>query len=422
MLQTKSRYCVLTSKFLFIFKDESESLPMRIIFIGGCYIEYLSEDDQVTDGHFSFAIIQGDKADESQNKDIFTARSAEERKLWVTELRKCAKTVPISEVYEILHPIGKGKFSTIHVGIEKATNKRYAIKILDKLQINEGDRETLRQEIATLNVVRHPRIIQMKEVFETQEHIYIVLRLYEHSDLLKYMKTRKSRIPEVVIKKIVWNLVDAVMYLHSLGIVHRDLKPENILLEDYEDLSKIVLSDFGLSKFATPREIMRLTCGTLSYVAPEVLRLNGYTKAVDFWSIGVIMYALLCGQLPFKDAQCDNMGSGISKVLRSQLKFVPDEIWKTVSIEAPMLLTEMLRPNPEERATGEKILEHKWFDEIRGEMAHPEKLEEEDKLGELMRGISTESSGAKIVDGSFVLKPQHNSNRSISLELRKEIQ
>jgi calcium/calmodulin-dependent protein kinase I len=387
-------------------KDDSESLPLQIIFIGGCYIEYIGEDENVTDSHYAFSIIQGDKCGDSQNRYVFVAKTSTERKSWVGELRKCAKTIPISDVYDILNPvIGKGKFSTIHVGVEKTTNKRCAIKILDKLRINEDDKETLRQEIAILNVVRHPRIIQMKEVFETQEHIYIVLKLYEHSDLLKHMKSRKTRIPEVTVKKIVWNLVDAVMYLHALGIVHRDLKPENILLEDAEDISKIVLSDFGLGKFAVPREIMRLTCGTLSYVAPEVLRLSGYTKAVDFWSIGVIMYALLCGHLPFKDPQCD-ISSGISQVLRSQLKFTPEETWKSLSPEAPALLSEILRPIPEERATGEKILEHHWFDEIRAECTTSS------ILSNSLHTDEPSNTSNSMLDGSaFILKPQNSASR-----------
>jgi serine/threonine protein kinase len=222
MKALKKRWFVLTSNFLYMFKKEFDEHPSRIIFIEGCYIEYELVDEDAKNGYFGFEIIRGDDIP-SQNKTFLYTKSVEERQQWVSDLRKSAKTVPITDLYDVGEQIGKGKFSVVHVGFEKSTGDKYAIKVLEKKKIDEGEKESLRQEIAILNVVRHPRIVQMKEVFENPEKIFIILRLYENGDLFKYIRNLKTRLSELSVKKIIWNLIDTVMYLHSLGIVHRDL-------------------------------------------------------------------------------------------------------------------------------------------------------------------------------------------------------
>jgi serine/threonine protein kinase len=212
-----------------MFKKEFDEHPSRIIFIEGCYIEYELVDDEAKSGQFGFEIIRGDELD-SQNKTVLYAKTKEERQQWVSDLRKSAKTVPITDLYDFGEQVGKGKFSVVHIGYEKSTGQKYAIKVLDKKKIDESEKESLRQEIAILNVVRHPRIVQMKEVFETPEKIYIILRLYENGDLFRYIRNLKTRLAEHTVKRIVWNLIDTVMYLHSLGIVHRDLSKSIIIL------------------------------------------------------------------------------------------------------------------------------------------------------------------------------------------------
>lgn len=186
--------------------------------IEGCFINALESQDDPDHNFFGFEIITSDT-----DKIILFSTSKESRTCWVNDLRKSAKTIPITSKYTLGPQLGKGKFSVVHMGKEMSTGKRYAIKILDKSKIDQRVKEALQQEIAILNVVRHPRIVQMKEVFETQERYYIVLRLYENGDLFQYIKGLKKKLDEKCVKKIIWNLVDAVMYLHNLGIVHRDL-------------------------------------------------------------------------------------------------------------------------------------------------------------------------------------------------------
>lgn len=177
-------------------------------------------------------------------------------------------------------------------------------------------------------------------------------------------------------------------------------------MDDAEDCSKVVLSDFGLSKFATPEEIMGVACGTLSYVAPEVLRLNGYTKAVDYWSIGIIMYLLLSGYLPFSGkTQKDT----ISLTIKCDLKFTK-ESWNSRSEESKDLLRHLLRSDPNRRASGEKIIQHSWFDEIRSEMVDEDTVDECNELPTMSSVGARRSLDLSVSHGS--LDPSGNQSTS----------
>ncbi|ETO27472.1 hypothetical protein RFI_09662, partial [Reticulomyxa filosa] len=134
--------------------------------------------------------------------------------------------------YTIGEVLGKGHFSFVHLGCNKITKKKYAIKIVEKKCIDNRERLALRNEIAIMKLVKHPYIINLIDVFEDQRMIYMVMALVEHGDLFKrwHSKTTTPKVfQEQVVKIIIWKLLDALEYLHGLGIVHRDLKPENVL-------------------------------------------------------------------------------------------------------------------------------------------------------------------------------------------------
>jgi len=216
----------------------------------------------------------------------------------------------------------------------------------------------LQIEVDILRQVHHPNIIELKEMFETPTHIYLVMELVTGGELFDRIVDRGSY-SEKDACKIVKEMLDGVLYLHSLGIVHRDLKPENLLCANKETNSGIKIGDFGLSKIIPPDAHMKLTtaCGTPGYVAPEVLKCEGYGKAVDLWGCGVIMYIILCGFPPFYE---DNNALLFEKIMNGNYSF-PSPYWNNISNEAKDLIRHLLCVDPEKRYTAEGALQHSWI-------------------------------------------------------------
>jgi calcium/calmodulin-dependent protein kinase I len=165
----------------------------------------------------------------------------------------------------------------------------------------------------------------------------------------------RPRFTEEEAARLLRPLLESVAYLHDLGIVHRDLKPENILCgEELEDLK---IADFGLSKMVLPKERMDSACGTLSYVAPEVLTMTGYGKEADLWSVGVIMFLLLCGKLPFDGGDQNEI---IRNTIQAEFK-VNQGVWGKLSVHAQGLIKALLHKDPTERITARDTLKHPFF-------------------------------------------------------------
>ena len=193
------------------------------------------------------------------------------------------------------------------MGINKQSGEKFAIKIVDRSKC-KGKEDMIETEVSILTKIDHPNIVKLYEKYEFEGKIYLVMELYvlfiyarvTGGELFDEIVGRGS-IPEKETAVIVEKILLAINYLHEHGIVHRDLKPENLLLSEKSGNAQIKISDFGLSKIFNDAEVMKTACGTPGYVAPEVLRRQGYSKEVDLWSLGVITYILLCGYPPFFD-------------------------------------------------------------------------------------------------------------------------
>ena len=236
------------------------------------------------------------------NKErMFYLLSSEERDKWMEQIKKAIGYASLFDFYEVKDAIGKGKFGTVKLGIHKKTGKKVAIKVMKKKQMTLQDIELQKREIEILKIWQHPSIIKLLDVFENQEYIYIVMEYLKGGDLFNYLEKRDFTISEAKARDLTHSIATGLYYLHSFGIAHRDLKPENILMTDDTDDAEPKLVDFGLSKIIGPSEKCNDPFGTLSYVAPEVLLQKPYDKSVDLWSVGVIIYLLLSGTLPFDD-------------------------------------------------------------------------------------------------------------------------
>ena len=258
----------------------------------------------------------------------------------------------IMNEYSIKGTIGKGSFSKVKLGINKITGEKVAIKIIDKKKIKmNSDRERVQRELNIIKKLSHINIVKIIQIKEDTNNIYIIME-YIENNLFFYIINNKC-LSEQESSFYFFQLISVIDYIHSQGIVHRDLKPENILVTT-KGLLKII--DFGLSNyFSKEGKLLSTSCGSPSYTAPEVLLGNKYNGfAVDIWTIGVILYVMLCGNFPF-EAKDDN-NTLFKKIIKCKVEY-PKFIPKC----AKNLLEKILTANPEKRITIDKIKEHQFY-------------------------------------------------------------
>uniref|UniRef100_A0AAY4B928 Protein kinase domain-containing protein n=1 Tax=Denticeps clupeoides TaxID=299321 RepID=A0AAY4B928_9TELE len=249
----------------------------------------------------------------------------------------------------------RGAFSEVVLAEEKRTQRLVAIKCIPKKAL-EGKENSIENEIAVLHKIKHANIVSLEDIFESKSHLYLVMQLVSGGELFDRI-VEKGFYTEKDASKLIQQILDAVKYLHDMGIVHRDLKPENLLYYSLDEDSKIMISDFGLSKIEGSGSVMSTACGTPGYVAPEVLAQKPYSKAVDCWSIGVISYILLCGYPPFYD---ENDAKLFEQILKAEYEF-DSPYWDDISDSAKDFIVHLMEKDPKIRYTCEQALQHPWI-------------------------------------------------------------
>ena len=206
--------------------------------------------------------------------------------------------------YLIKDTIGKGTFSTVKLGEHIYTKQKVAIKILNKEKIkNQEDSKRIEREIKFLSMMNHPNIIKTYEISETCENYYIIMEFCDGGELFEYI-VKKEKLEENEASMFFYQLINALEYIHSLGIAHRDLKPENLLLLKNKQI-KII--DFGLSNYFNGDKNLETPCGSPSYASPEIIKGESYNGFnIDIWASGIILFAMLCGYLPFDEDEEEN--------------------------------------------------------------------------------------------------------------------
>ncbi len=348
----KCRWCVLLGNCIYFYIKKSKSHTRGVMFLCGSFVEPVNSYAAEHRGYWGFDISRQVHGKESVR--LFYTTTKADRDSWVYHLRHASKAIPIEEHYHIGQVLGKGRFSRVCVCVNKKTLERKAMKIIDKVLMDDEEKELVRSEIAIMKLIDHPNIVRMEDIYEGKRQIYIVMELYDGGELFDRIVGR-SCFTEVEAHTIIYPLVSAIEYLHGMGIIHRDLKPENILCG--KDLMDVKIADFGLSKLIFPDEVMKLPCGTLSYVAPEVLTLSGYGKEADIWSIGIIFYLLLCGGLPFDG---DTRKEIIDKTINAELDLTsPGFQYLTAGCQD--IILGMLNKDAKARLTATEILNHAWM-------------------------------------------------------------
>ena len=254
------------------------------------------------------------------------------------------------QYYELGQLIGKGAFGKVITAVHKLTGLTVAIKTIEKsLMAEESRRKKIFQEVLILSKIRDKRIIRLLEVFESKNHLLIVTEYATGGDLLHYTKSR-GRLTEDEAKQLLRELVEGLQAVHRAGVLHRDIKLENILLSQ----SHVKICDFGVSRMMQKHALIREQCGTPAYIAPEVLGDRGYEGfASDIWSLGVCLYAMVSGFLPFQGKTASELHSAI---MSGQV-----EMPGFFSSDLQDLLIQLFRTSPKQRISLKSLLVHPWL-------------------------------------------------------------
>ena len=253
--------------------------------------------------------------------------------------------------YKFGRMIGRGAFGKVNIGLNILTGRIVAIKSFNKKNLsNEKAKKKILYETNLMRGLYHPAITKILETFETEKYMLIIMEYISGGNLQNFVKKRR-KLCEKTAKILFRQIIQGIKYIHSRGIVHRDIKLENILL----DLNNIIkICDFGVGKLVKPNTILKDQCGTPVYMAPEILKGNGYKGfPVDIWSAGVALYIMLSGTLPFNKDKDHDLEYNI---LNSNIKEIKD-----ISDEGNHLLKNILEKDPNKRYTCNQILEHPWL-------------------------------------------------------------
>ena len=251
--------------------------------------------------------------------------------------------------YKIIGILGKGAFGIVKLGIHLPTNEKVAIKIISKT--NEKHNILTETEISILKSINHQNIIKVYDVIETKEYYYIIFEYISGGELQKYIQIQ-GRLNQNTIMKIFYQLILGISYLHNNNIIHRDLKPENILLTKNEEI-KII--DFGLAiKLNNNNTLLKSQCGSINYCSPEIIKGEEYNgKLADIWSIGIILYYMNCGDLPF-------IGKN-NKEIQKNIINCKIEYPSNIPFIIKDLLSKILVINPNNRISIKEIMKHTVF-------------------------------------------------------------
>ena len=251
--------------------------------------------------------------------------------------------------YKIIGILGKGSFGIVKLGIHIPTNEKVAIKIISK--VNEKHNILTETEISILKSINHQNIIKVFDVIETKENYYIIFEYISGGNLQKYIQTQ-GRLNQNTIMKFFYQLIIGISYLHNNNIIHRDLKPENILLTKNEEI-KII--DFGLAiKLKNNNTLLKTQCGSINYCSPEIIKGEEYNgKLADIWSIGIILYFMNCGDLPFNGKN--------NKEIQKNIVSCKIQYPSNIPFIIKDLLSKILIINPNNRISIKEIMKHSVF-------------------------------------------------------------
>ncbi|KAI8338802.1 kinase [Choanephora cucurbitarum] len=318
-----------------------------------------------------------------------TAQKYEQAARMVEEENLAKQTMPAYpglEDYQLTTKLGDGAFSRVYEALQLSTHEKVAIKIVKKKELNNQQKASVLKEAQIMRTLDHPSIITMLDFIETKEHYFLIIELCQGGEIFHQI-VRLTYFSEDLSRHCIRQVAEGILYLHEeKGIVHRDIKPENLLFvpidfkeratplptsefdEPKEDegefmpgiggggIGAVKIADFGLSKVVWDQHTMT-PCGTVGYTAPEIVKDQRYSKSVDMWALGCVLYTLLCGFPPFYDESIQVL---TEKVAKGQYTFL-SPWWDSISDEAKDLVEHLLHVDPDQRLTILEFMDHPWM-------------------------------------------------------------
>ncbi|XP_038179395.1 serine/threonine-protein kinase SIK2 isoform X3 [Arvicola amphibius] len=276
--------------------------------------------------------------------------------------------------YDIEGTLGKGNFAVVKLGRHRITKTEVAIKIIDKSQLDAVNLEKIYREVQIMKMLDHPHIIKLYQVMETKSMLYLVTEYAKNGEIFDYLANH-GRLNESEARRKFWQILSAVDYCHGRKIVHRDLKAENLLLDNNMNIK---IADFGFGNFFKTGELLATWCGSPPYAAPEVFEGQQYEgPQLDIWSMGVVLYVLVCGALPFDGPTLP--------ILRQRVLEGRFRIPYFMSEDCEHLIRRMLVLDPSKRLSIAQIKEHKWMlieVPVQRPILYPQEQENEPSIGE----------------------------------------
>eukprot|EP00073_Rattus_norvegicus_P042309 XP_017444188.1 PREDICTED: ribosomal protein S6 kinase alpha-2 isoform X4 [Rattus norvegicus] len=264
--------------------------------------------------------------------------------------------IHFTDGYEIKEDIGVGSYSVCKRCVHKATDAEYAVKIIDK-----SKRDPSEEIEILLRYGQHPNIITLKDVYDDGKYVYLVMELMRGGELLDRI-LRQRCFSEREASDVLYTIARTMDYLHSQGVVHRDLKPSNILyMDESGNPESIRICDFGFAKQLRAENGLLMTpCYTANFVAPEVLKRQGYDAACDVWSLGILLYTMLAGFTPFANGPDDTPEEILARIGSGKYALSGGN-WDSISDAAKDVVSKMLHVDPQQRLTAVQVLKHPWI-------------------------------------------------------------